>query len=81
MSKDPRMNALMDFFSSELGATFVDADTRENLIDDDLTLCKNCYCMTRTYKKDNTCLKCGAEKGEQDEKVSGGLQLEEHGVL
>ena len=66
MSKDPRLNALLDFFSSQ-GAKFVDADTREPLVDDNLTLCTNCWCMTRTYKRDNTCLKCGAEKGEQNE--------------
>lgn len=62
MSKDPKLNLFLDFFSSEMGATFIDADTGEPLIDSELTLCKGCWCMTRTYLKDNTCLKCGAVK-------------------
>ena len=35
--------------------------------DDNISLCRGCWCMTRTNKKNNTCLKCGAKKGEQDE--------------
>lgn len=67
MPKDPRLNPFLDFFSTQLGANFVDADTGEEIIDNDLTLCKGCYCMTRTNKRDNTCLKCGAEKGKENE--------------
>lgn len=63
MSKDPKMNAFLDFFSSQ-GMKFIDADTGESLVDNALSLCGACHCMTKTYKKDNTCLKCGAEKGD-----------------
>lgn len=62
MSKGPRTNAFMDFLSGELGVTFVDGDTGGPDIAEELTLCKECWCMTRTFKKYNTCLKCGAEK-------------------
>lgn len=65
MSKDPRMNPFMEFFSRELGVTFIDGDTGEPTIDEELTLCKGCYCMTRTLKRDNTCLKCGAKKEDK----------------
>ena len=59
--KDPRINLFLDFFSSEMGAKFVDEDGND-IIDEELSLCKGCWCMTRTFKKDNTCLKCGEKK-------------------
>ena len=61
MSKDPRLNPFLGFFSSQ-GVKFRDYETGEPLIDEELTLCSRCYCMTKTLKKDNTCLKCGAPK-------------------
>lgn len=61
--KDLRMNAFLDFFSGQ-GFSFVDGDTGESLVDNTLTLCEDCCCMTKTLKKDNTCLKCGAKRGE-----------------
>ena len=67
MSKDPRVNLFLDFFSSQLGTKFVD-EKGNNLIDDKPTLCKGCHCMTRTFKKDNTCLKCGERKAEKETK-------------
>ena len=63
---DLKLNLLMDFFSDQ-GATFVDADTREPIVDTNLTLCKGCWCMTKTNKKNNSCLKCGAKKGDNME--------------
>ena len=67
MSKDPRTNPFLDFFTSQ-GIKFIDYDENgEPLVDEELTLCESCQCMTRTLKKDNTCLKCGAVKGGQDE--------------
>lgn len=66
MSKDSRLNPFLDFFTSQ-GVKFTDFETGESLVDEDLTLCENCYCMTRTYKKDNTCLKCGARKDSHEE--------------
>lgn len=68
MSKDARFNPFLEFFSSQ-GVKFTNSETSEPLIDEDLTLCTNCYCMTKTYKKDNTCLKCGATKDIADKKV------------
>lgn len=66
MSKDPMLNPFLEFFSSQ-GVKFRDSETGEPLVDEELTLCKNCYCMTKTYKKDNTCLKCGARKDNYEE--------------
>ena len=62
MSSNLKRNLLMDFFTSQ-GVKFVDYDgDGEPLVDEELTLCESCQCMTRTFKKDNTCLKCGARK-------------------
>ena len=66
MSKDPRINLFLDFFSSQMGARIVDEDGN-NIIEEKPTLCKQCQCATKTLKKDNTCLKCGAKKEEHGE--------------
>lgn len=57
------VKAFMEFFEGQ-GFKFVDADTREPLIDSKLSLCDGCNCMTKTFTRDNTCMKCGAKKGE-----------------
>ena len=47
----------------------IDGDTGEDLVDMELTLCDaddGCNQMTRTLKRDNTCLKCGAKKGGEE---------------
>lgn len=67
--KDPRLNPFLEFFSG-LGATFVDADTGERLIDETPTLCENCWCVTKTNRMDGTCLKCGARKENYDKQNS-----------
>lgn len=64
--KDPRMNPLLEFFSSQ-GVKFVDAETGELMIDENVTLCEGCWGMTKTNLKDNTCMKCGAKKREENE--------------
>lgn len=64
MSNGPfTVRAFMEFFEGQ-GAKFIDSETGKPLIDPELSLCKSCYCMTRTFIKDNTCMKCGGKKGE-----------------
>lgn len=67
MSGEPfSAKALMDFFESQ-GVRFVDVDSGEHLVSDDVSLCEECWCMTKTFNRDNTCMKCGAKKGEKNE--------------
>ncbi len=56
------MNPFLDLFTSQ-GIKFIDYVDGEPIVDDTLSLCENCLCITRTNRKDNTCLKCGAKKG------------------
>lgn len=56
------VKAFMSFFEGQ-GVKFVDHKTGKPLIDSKLSLCDSCNCMTKTFTKDNTCMKCGAKKG------------------
>ena len=64
MSSGPfTAKAFMQFFEGQ-GVKFVDHETGKPLIDSKLSLCESCHCMTKTFTKDNTCMKCGGKKGE-----------------
>lgn len=69
MKDDMKSRAFLDGMIDVLGCRPIDGKTGEDIVDMELTLCdadNGCNCMTRTLKRDNTCMKCGAKKVQNE---------------